>query len=632
LRIKRITTLTVIILLVTTGLSIWLNIEIDKHYETLDVLDAQTHDLVYNHSSGILPINVFLNIQSQLPTDDFERQERLRTAYEANLDKIKDQTQVSMDLVDLMGQELTSFKSFFSLLASSDTVKSQYDKTLTDFRAYQGAIATHLDQAEWSADQVSTAYQAAQVESNNLVAAINTYTKDLRASLRGLIYLVTLLTVIELLILVYLIYRLVYKDLPFISKNFKKMEDHNYDLSILTEDKPMFREEKDIHHMIQAIFEEQGGLNDFKNRVMDTYLMDEMIDQVFDQVNRHLRIERVGIAFVDYSQRKIIAEYGVLKSGQVKLGPGFQVGFDKTSLTSFFQTKEAQIDNNLLETYKSKSTSGALGRILAEGLKSNMTVPLLSGNTVYGLLFFSSNKQDYFTQEHLNFVGKMAYEISGFLNRAYLTKVILSKITSSFAVLVDKKDNETGGHIQRMVSYSVLIAKALSKLDIEGYEVDKEMILNIERNAAIHDIGKVGIPDAILKKPGPLTSDEWEIMKTHATIGGDIFKDIREDMSMFDHDFYEVAEVIARYHHEKYDGTGYPEGLKGQEIPLIARIVACADVFDALTSKRIYKRAFTFEEAVDIIRKESGYHFDPNIVKAFDKAKDKIHSVYQAIE
>jgi HD-GYP domain-containing protein (c-di-GMP phosphodiesterase class II) len=168
-----------------------------------------------------------------------------------------------------------------------------------------------------------------------------------------------------------------------------------------------------------------------------------------------------------------------------------------------------------------------------------------------------------------------------------------------------------------MVKYSVAIARGLRLKKLPGYEIDRKFILEIERNASSHDIGKVGIPDSVLKKPGKLNPDEWVTMKTHAAIGADIFRDLRMGLTAFDPEFYKMAEEIARHHHEKWDGTGYPDGLKGTEIPLSARIVAIADVFDALTSKRVYKEAFSLDDSLDIIRNSRGNHLDPVIVDVF---------------
>ena len=138
---------------------------------------------------------------------------------------------------------------------------------------------------------------------------------------------------------------------------------------------------------------------------------------------------------------------------------------------------------------------------------------------------------------------------------------------------------------------------------------------NVALAAPMHDIGKIRIPDAILNKPGKLTKEEFEIMKRHAAFGGDIIRKTMSDVE--EREYCDIAYNIARYHHERYDGTGYPDGLIGDEIPLEARVMALADVYDALVSDRVYKKAFSGEEARNIIMESSGTQFDPNLVPLF---------------
>lgn len=164
------------------------------------------------------------------------------------------------------------------------------------------------------------------------------------------------------------------------------------------------------------------------------------------------------------------------------------------------------------------------------------------------------------------------------------------------------KDNETGTHIIRMSKYSQEISLAYG-----AGEKEAELLLNA---APMHDVGKIGIPDSILQKPGPLDPDEWNIMKGHAYMGYLI-------IGKHDSEILKAASVIAYQHHEKWNGKGYPKGLKGEEINIFSRIVSLADVFDALTSERVYKKAWPMEDALDLVKKERGEHFDPAVVDAF---------------
>ena len=164
------------------------------------------------------------------------------------------------------------------------------------------------------------------------------------------------------------------------------------------------------------------------------------------------------------------------------------------------------------------------------------------------------------------------------------------------------KDNETGLHVIRMSHYSRLLGLAAALGEDEA-----DVLFNA---APMHDIGKIGIPDRILQKPGKLDADEWEVMKQHSEIGARI-------IGNHDSILLETARIIALTHHEKWNGRGYPEGLEGDKIPLVGRIVAIADVFDALTSVRPYKRAWSVDEAVELLQKEAGQHFDPELVSKF---------------
>ena len=170
----------------------------------------------------------------------------------------------------------------------------------------------------------------------------------------------------------------------------------------------------------------------------------------------------------------------------------------------------------------------------------------------------------------------------------------------AIARTVDAKDIMTSQHSQRVSEYSVLIAKK--------YGFSEEEVDNLRNAALLHDIGKIGIPDAILNKPDKLTDEEYEKMKMHATLGADILK----DFTLVEH-----AAEGARYHHERYDGTGYPEGLKGEDIPLYGRIIALADAFDAMTANRVYRKRLSFEEVMKELENGRGTQFDPELLDLF---------------
>ena len=186
----------------------------------------------------------------------------------------------------------------------------------------------------------------------------------------------------------------------------------------------------------------------------------------------------------------------------------------------------------------------------------------------------------------------------------------------ALAHLAETRDNETGNHIQRTQGYVRLLATRLAQQPRFAAIIDPSYIELLTRSAPLHDIGKVGIPDAILLKPGKLTPDEWTIMKTHTLLGSEAITLAERDIDAAA-EFLTPAKEIVRWHHERWDGSGYPDGLAGDAIPLSARIMALADVFDALISRRVYKDAIPFASVRKIIAEERGRQFDPDITDVF---------------
>ncbi len=187
----------------------------------------------------------------------------------------------------------------------------------------------------------------------------------------------------------------------------------------------------------------------------------------------------------------------------------------------------------------------------------------------------------------------------------------------TIAKVAESRDPETGQHLERIRAYSQILALELQKEPVYARVIDRAFLENLYRSSPLHDIGKVGISDEILLKPGEFTVEEYESMKQHTLIGVNILEDAIGHHR--DARFMEMAAVIARCHHERFDGQGYPAGLSGAAIPLAARIVAVADVFDALASERPYKQAYSPHEARKIIENESGRQFDPAVVEAFKR-------------
>jgi putative two-component system response regulator len=199
-------------------------------------------------------------------------------------------------------------------------------------------------------------------------------------------------------------------------------------------------------------------------------------------------------------------------------------------------------------------------------------------------------------------------------------------IIMAMASLAETRDNETGNHIRRTQNYVAALARQLKDMPRFSSELTDENIELLYKSAPLHDIGKVGIPDNILLKPGKLTSEEFEVMKLHTNYGRETILSVERYLGE-SNEFLRFAREITYSHQEKWDGSGYPENLSGDAIPISARLMAVADVYDALISRRVYKPAFSHEEAIDIMRKGRGTHFDPDILDVFLKITEEFKQI-----
>ncbi|BBO84586.1 two-component system response regulator [Desulfosarcina ovata subsp. sediminis] len=209
------------------------------------------------------------------------------------------------------------------------------------------------------------------------------------------------------------------------------------------------------------------------------------------------------------------------------------------------------------------------------------------------------------------------------INRSQLAMIF------AMAKLSHTRDDDTGLHLERVQYLCRLLATALSKTDAFADTITDEYIECIFHASPLHDLGKVGIVDSILLKPGPLTSDEFEIMKTHTTIGADTLSSVYEQYP--NNPFVQMGIDIARFHHEKWDGSGYPDGLVGSAIPLSARIMSLVDVYEALRARRPYKSPFSHDKSRTIIMEGHGIHFDPQVVDGFSRIDAEFDAVYSSM-
>jgi len=225
-------------------------------------------------------------------------------------------------------------------------------------------------------------------------------------------------------------------------------------------------------------------------------------------------------------------------------------------------------------------------------------------------------------KNHLEIDQLIRERTSQLIERTEQLERLQNSIVFTLADVVENRDSNTGGHIDRTTVYVKVLIEALLERGLFVDEINSWDVDEVISSARLHDLGKVSIPDNVLNKPDKLTDDEFTVIKTHSIAGERLIEHMIERTG--EADFLKSAVQFAAYHHEKWNGGGYPYGLKGTDIPLHGRIMAIVDVFDALTTERPYKKAFTSEDAFSIIKKEAGTHFDPDIANVFYEVKDKI--------
>ncbi|MCX7193217.1 MAG: HD domain-containing protein [Proteobacteria bacterium] len=276
--------------------------------------------------------------------------------------------------------------------------------------------------------------------------------------------------------------------------------------------------------------------------------------------------------------------------------------------------------------------SALSARLAQDGKRSALFVPLKQPGSGDAILVFASSDASAYTPEHVEFLSNIATHVAQILEKTVVMEGLVVAAVEGLAKLAESRDPETGDHLVRMSLYSAILAEEMSQDKAFSERITPAYVRDVFRFAPMHDIGKVGISDDILLKPGRLDAAERTEMERHPVIGGQVLRRSEEQMKSLGHSIFQTGIEIAESHHEKYDGSGYPAGLKGEAIPLAARIIAVADVLDALTSKRPYKDAWPMEKALDTIQKDAGTHFDPAVVAALFRALPRVMEVFERLK
>lgn len=301
----------------------------------------------------------------------------------------------------------------------------------------------------------------------------------------------------------------------------------------------------------------------------------------------------------------------------------YEAPLDKAkSLLEIANDTEPRIIDDL-KLYPKKSIHTA--KLLDSGFRSSMTLPIRYNGNLYGFLFFNSSKVGYFSQTRTATLKAYAGVVSLLIVNEIQNLKTFKGAVKTAREFSRHRDEETGSHLERMSRYSRLIARDLAP----KYGKDDDWVEYIFQFAPLHDVGKVAVPDHILLKPGKLTAEEYKEMKTHVTKGGEIIEMMAEQFGLNTLNFFDMLRNIVIYHHESLDGTGYPNQLNGKDIPIEAKIVAVADIFDALTSCRPYKKSWSNDRAIKTLQVEAGVRLDEECVNALINHLPDIERIQQ---
>jgi response regulator RpfG family c-di-GMP phosphodiesterase/HAMP domain-containing protein len=378
--------------------------------------------------------------------------------------------------------------------------------------------------------------------------------------------------------------------------------------------------------MFNRLTQRLAALFHLTDRINQGTNLDETLRFVYEEFRGFLPIDWTGLLRMSPEKDHFLLErvYTSLTDSPPE-GDRFEA--EDPLLQGVFETREPRVVH-LGVTDKTQSRQ-LRHRLAGAGIGSIIVLPLTSSGIQDAVLLFATREQSVYQDEHLELLKNIGGQLGRSFDKTYGMEGLVISAVEGLAKLAESRDPETGDHLYRMSMYSAILAEQLGNGGPYAELITPAYVRDVFRFAPMHDIGKVGIEDQILLKPGSLDETERRRMEEHPLIGAQVLRRCEDQVNAVGYSIFQVGIEIAEGHHERFDGDGYPHGRCGDEIPLSARIVAVADVFDALTSKRPYKEAWPIDKALAVMIAESGKHFDPTIIDALNDAMPRILEVYE---
>jgi response regulator RpfG family c-di-GMP phosphodiesterase/HAMP domain-containing protein len=505
-----------------------------------------------------------------------------------------------------------------------DRSRLQMDKTASDWKKFKKGLDERLGpntsepRLTYAAQYISQHGHQLIKSSEQLAMAFKQMMEQKLDEIRTFQWIAAGLGIVLLLLITVILQHLVFKPLNVATQGFRLIANGNFKHQLpVTQNNEIGQMTNAFNHLTERL----SSMFKLADRINQGKKLEETLQFIYEEFQSFVPFDWVGVFFSSPDHKRYLLErcYSP-KSLHLKEGDSFDAlrgGFalaryqPKASTFSGTQPEPSSIDEALVKNY----------------LNAAVFLPLLGQSSQRAVMVFASNHQT-FQPSHVEFLSNLGGTVTHILEKTLVVESLVASAIEGLAKLAESRDPETGDHLLRMAYYSAIIAEELGRQGPYMDDITPAYVRDIFQFAPMHDIGKVGIRDNVLLKPGLLDPTERKEIEQHPLIGGEVLRKCEAQMEAQGHQIFQIAIEIAECHHEKFNGSGYPRGLKGQAIPLSARIVMVADVFDALTSKRPYKEAWSVEQALDFMKKESDLHFDPVIIEAMEQSLPRMLEIY----
>jgi response regulator RpfG family c-di-GMP phosphodiesterase/HAMP domain-containing protein len=598
---------------------------------TLYALNLRQHDyLILNLTGQLRVLSQTMTEQSinytQHAPDDYDKYDRDLKSYWPNLQKqINLYEKITHGLESrVIDAELGGHGHDKVNCTWDDRSRLQMDKAAADWKRFKKGLYEKLGnnlnepQLTFAAEYIGANGEKLITSSGKLASAFEEMMEKKLDAIRLFQWIAAGLGLLFFILILAMLQHLIFKPLNNTIKGFSLIANGNFDHKLAVS------KQNEIGQMTSAfnrLTERLNSMFKLTDRINQGKKLDETLQFVYEEFQSFVPFDWVGVFYSSPDNKHFLLErFFSPLALNIKVGDGFNAllgGFASASEkpTAFLYTNGAIQQGSIDEA------------LTQNNLNAAVFLPLLSERKNRAVMVFASKDQTY-QQNHVEFLANIGTTVTHILEKTIVVESLVSSAIEGLAKLAESRDPETGDHLMRMAHYSALIAEELGRSGPYVEKISPAYVRDIFHFAPMHDIGKVGIRDDVLLKPGLLDAAERNEIERHPTIGGEVLRRCEAQMEAQGHQIFQIAIEIAECHHEKFNGSGYPNGLKQQDIPLSARIVAVADVFDALTSKRPYKEAWSIDKALSHMREQSQQHFDPAIIDAMERTLPRMLEIY----